>query len=57
MLEALPKLSDKALLAVYRAAKVRPSLRAIFADPKNMITLRREVERRGPVRPAAFQFR
>ena len=52
MLETLPKLSDTALLAIYRAAKVRPSLRAIFVDPKNMITLRLEVERRGLVRPA-----
>ena len=52
MIEQLAKLSDRHLLAIYKAAKVRPSLRAIFADPKAMIELRNLLIVRGLVRPA-----
>jgi hypothetical protein len=51
MIEQLANLSDKHLLAIYRAAKVRPSLRSIFADPKAMIELRNLLIVRGLQRP------
>ncbi|XAI95321.1 hypothetical protein [Nostoc phage Nsp-JY18] len=51
MLETLPKLSDKALLAIYRNAKTAPVLRALFANPKNMIVLRNRLIERGLLPP------
>ena len=41
----LSKLSDATLKVVYRIAKTR--LRAVFADPRRMIALRNEMQRRG----------
>lgn len=38
------KLPDRLLLALYRVAKTKA--RVFFKDPKNMIALRNEVERR-----------
>lgn len=42
---ALRRLSDRALIGVYRVAKTR--LRVWFADPHAMMKLRAEIERRG----------
>lgn len=39
------KLPDRLLLALYRVAKTKA--RVFFRDPKAMIALRNEVERRG----------
>lgn len=45
MAEAGERLSDRALIGVYRVAKTR--LRVWFADPHAMMQLRAEIERRG----------
>lgn len=44
MQKVMTGMSDEALMAVYRVAKTR--LAAFFGDPRNMIALREEIERR-----------
>lgn len=44
MQKVLTGMSDEALMAVHRVAKTR--LAAFFRDPRNMIALREEIERR-----------
>jgi hypothetical protein len=42
--QVLQRLSDRHLLALHRVAKTR--VRVFFADPRNMMALRAEIERR-----------